>query len=138
MGNSHTTFKINYEDMQIIVNKPEFYLIINTMSKTEQNCLIFNTTHADDEETVINNCLKSNRNVKIVVYGKNSNDETVQKKVQQLTTLGFNNIYVYSGGLFEWLLLQDIYSKELFPTTSKELDILKFKSPPILNTRLLC
>jgi hypothetical protein len=41
------------------------------------------------------------------------------------------------GGLFEWLMLQDIYGKELFPTTKKELDLLKFKPPPILNICLL-
>ena len=29
---------------------------------------------------------------------------------------------------FEWLLLQDVFGEDLFPTTSKELDILKFNS----------
>jgi len=37
------------------------------------------------------------------------------------------NLYVYIGGLFEWLLLQDIYGDEEFPTTSKIIDILKYK-----------
>jgi len=40
--------------------------------------------------------------------------------------LGFLNIYVYLGGIFEWLLLQDIYGDEEFPTTSKIIDILKY------------
>jgi hypothetical protein len=137
MGNSQSITKINYEDMQNIINKPEFYLIINTLPNNEQNCLIFNTVNADNEENDVNTCLKENKNVKIVIYGKNSNDETVQKKVQQLTTLGFNSIYIYSGGLFEWLLLQDIYGTQLFPTTSTELDILKYKSPSLINIRLL-
>jgi hypothetical protein len=61
----------------------------------------------------------------------------MQKKYQQLLTLGFYNVFVYMGGLFEWLMLQDIYGKELFPTTKKELDLLKFKSKPILNMCLL-
>jgi hypothetical protein len=50
--------------------------------------------------------------------------------------LGFRNVCVYSGGMFEWLLLQDIYGATSFPTTSKELDILKYK-PPSGRQRLL-
>ena len=73
----------------------------------------------------------------IIVYGKNCNDETIQKKYQQLLTLGFYNIFVYTGGMFEWLLLQDIYGKDLFPTTKKELDLLKYKPCQLLNIALL-
>ena len=58
----------------------------------------------------------------------NASDITVYEKYSQLIELGFVNVYVYPGGMFEWLLLQDIYSDELFKTTTKELDILKFKS----------
>jgi len=64
----------------------------------------------------------------IIVYGKNANDDAVHKKYQQLMGLGFKNVRVYPGGMFEWLLLQDIYGTTSFPTTSRELDILKFKS----------
>ena len=32
--------------------------------------------------------------------------------------------------MFEWLLLQDIYGDDEFPTTTKELDILKYKGVP--------
>ena len=56
---------------------------------------------------------------------KNS-DDTVFKKYEQLTKLGFLNIHIYPGGLFEWLLLQDIYGNDLFKTTNIEKDILKF------------
>ena len=58
----------------------------------------------------------------------NTNDENIYKKYKQLVSLGVANIYIYPGGLFEWLCLQDIYGEELFPTTKKELDILKYKS----------
>jgi hypothetical protein len=34
---------------------------------------------------------------------------------------------MYLGGMFEWMLLQDIYGRDEFPTTSKVLDILKYK-----------
>jgi hypothetical protein len=74
---------------------------------------------------------------RIIIYGKNANDETVNKKHEQLTSLGFYNTFIYSGGLFEWILLQDIYGSDLFPTTKKELDILKFKPKQTLNIELL-
>ena len=75
--------------------------------------------------------------IKIIIYGKNSNDETPIKKCEQLLELGFSNIYIYAGGLFEWLLLQDIYGSELFPTTTKQNDLLKYKSQKILNIPLI-
>ena len=67
-----------------------------------------------------------------IIYGENSNDNTVEDKCNQINKLGFNNIYAYKGGLFEWLLLQDIYGKEEFKTTSNILDILKYKAKKIL------
>ena len=45
-------------------------------------------------------------------------------KHKQLSELGFTNVSLYVGGMFEWLLLQDIYCEENFPTTQKESDIL--------------
>ena len=137
MGNTQSMKKINFEDMQTVIKNAEIYLIINTLPPTDQSCLIVNTTLADDEESLINKFLKENKNVRIIIYGKNCNDDTVQKKYQQLISLGFYNIYVYNGGLFEWLILQDIYGKELFPTTKKELDLLKFKANQLLNIGLL-
>ena len=77
------------------------------------------------------------KKIKIVIYGKNCNDDKIYKKYNQLQTLGFFNSYVYTGGIFEWLLLQDIYGEKEFPTTKKELDILKFKSRRILDVQLL-
>ena len=63
----------------------------------------------------------------IVIYGRNCNDNSVMKKANQLIELGFHNIYIYNGGLFEWILLQEIYSDEHFKTTSEVDDILKYK-----------
>ena len=137
MGNTQSMKKINYEDMQTVIKNPEVYLIINTLSPSEQKCLIVNTTVAEDEELIINKYMKENKNIRIIVYGKNCNDETIQKKYQQLLTLGFYNIFIYTGGMFEWLLLQDIYGKDLFPTTKKELDLLKYKPCQLLNIALL-
>jgi len=46
-------------------------------------------------------------------------------------------VYIYSGGLFEWLLLQDIYGSDLFPTTNDKVDFLKYKGRKKLNINLL-
>jgi hypothetical protein len=137
MGNTQSMKKINYEDMQTVIKNPEIYLIINTLPHSEQQCLIVNTTFANEEEVIINRFMKENKSIRIIIYGRNCNDETINKKYQQLYSLGFYNIFVYLGGMFEWLLLQDIYGKDLFPTTKKELDLLKYKSNQLLSIGLL-
>ena len=139
MGNSQTSsIKINYEDVQFIIKNPEGHLLINTLSPSEQNCLIKNTMNINNEENIINSCIKRGaKDIKIIIYGKNSNDEKLYSKYNQLTSLGFHNVYIYPGGLFEWLMLQDIYGEKEFPTTKKELDILKYKPNKVLNVPLL-
>jgi hypothetical protein len=139
MGNAHSSNnKINYEDMQHIVKHPEQHLLINTLSEHEQYCLIPNTLNINQEEAFINKLIQSGKPAtKIIIYGKNCNDDKLYKKQQQLTSLGFYNVYIYLGGLFEWLCLQDIYGADDFPTTKKELDLLKYKSTKTLNVHLI-
>jgi hypothetical protein len=139
MGNNQLKQKVNFEDIQFVIKNADNHLLINTMSENLQNCLIVNTMPIDKEELIINKLLNNgeNKNIKIIIYGKNSNDETPIKKYEQLLDLGFLNIYIYSGGLFEWLLLQDIYGNELFPTTIKQNDLLKYKSQKMLNVSLI-
>lgn len=137
MGNTQSMKKINYEDMQTVVTNPEVYLIINTLPPSDQKCLIVNTTNVEEEEILINKYMKENKAIRIIIYGKNCNDESIQKKYQQLLTLGFYNIFIYTGGMFEWLMLQDIYGRDMFPTTKKEQDLLKYKSNQLLNIALL-
>ncbi len=137
MGNTQSIQKINFEDMQTVTKNPEIYLLINTLPISDQQCLIRGTISCEQEEPAINKYLKENKGLRIIVYGKNCNDDSVQKKYQQLLTLGFYNIYAYKGGMFEWLMLQDIYGTEMFQTTKSEKDILKFKPPPMLNISLL-
>ena len=139
MGNSQSSsIKINFEDIQYIIKNPEGHILINTLSSSEQNCLITNTININNEENIINNLIiKGFKNIKIIIYGKNSNDEKIYNKYNQLISLGFYNVYIYSGGLFEWLMLQDIYGIQEFPTTKKELDILKYKPNKLLNISLL-
>lgn len=137
MGNPQSIPKINFEDIQTACKTPEVYLLINTLPVYEQSCLILNSVTALQEEDIINKNLKMNRNVPILIYGKNSSDETIYKKYQQFLQLGFSNVYLYMGGLFEWLLLQDIYGKTDFPTTSNQLDLLKYKPTSRLNVSLI-
>lgn len=128
--------KVNYEDVKLCINNSN-YLLINTLPAYEQTCLIHNTVNFAAEEQIVNNLIKSNKSQTIILYGKNSNDESVYKKYQEFIELGFINVYIYLGGLFEWLLLQDIYGKDLFKTTSNELDIIKFRPPSLLEKKLI-
>lgn len=139
MGNqTSASIHINYEDMQFILRHPEEYILINTLQRHEQDCLIANTLSFEREENILNQCLQqSTFDVRIVVYGKHCTDETVSSKHQQLLSLGFREVYIYQGGLFEWLLLQDIYGENEFPTTSKELNLLKFKPSKLFHAGLL-
>ena len=135
MGNSHSTPNINYEDMQFAI-KSNNYLIINTLPSSEQHCLIYKTIPWNKEEFILNEKIKLSTHEKVIIYGKNSNDQSIFDKYTQCTSLGFH-VYIYKGGLFEWLLLQDIYGNEEFPTTGKEIDILKYKSCSVLNTHYI-
>jgi hypothetical protein len=130
-----TINKINFEDVQNAIKNPNQYIIINTLPINEQNCLIKNTLQYDLEEKTMNDILNNYdfTSKKIIIYGKNSNDETSEKKYKQMFGLGFTEVYLYLGGLFEWLLLQDIYGYDEFPTTIKVLDILKYKPSKIIK-----
>jgi hypothetical protein len=123
--------RISFEDMQHATKNNHKYCIINTLALEEQDCLIASTISASTEEKLINEMLTcADIPDKIVIlYGKNMNDISVENKFNQLQQLGVMEIYVYSGGLFEWLLLQDVYGHPEFPTTqySKTVDILKYK-----------
>ena len=100
MGNGSAAQKINFEDMQKAINDKNIS-IISTLPTHKQDCLISNTLTPVAEIECINNL--------------------------QLIKLGFKNIAIYSGGLFEWLLLQDIYSEDLFPTKGTATDMLLYK-----------
>ncbi len=120
----------SFEDIKwCIDNKNKNTYLINTLKNNEQNCLICNTVSCVDEETIINEMIENhNQNETIIiVYGKNTNDTSVEKKYNQLKKLGFEKVYIYKGGMFEWLLLQDIYGFDEFQTNTTIIDILKYK-----------
>ena len=122
--------KIGFEDVQFAIKATQDYVIINTLPITEQDCLIKSTASYHVEEQLINSLLQQYTALTefvIIVYGRNGTDDTALSKCKQLTNLGFKRVYIYAGGLFEWLLLQDIYGADEFPTTKKVVDILSFK-----------
>jgi hypothetical protein len=118
-----------FEDIHVALKEPENFILINTLINSEQDCLIKNTISSHTEETQINNLIQKYefKRYHIIVYGKNATDESADKKCSQLVGLGFSKVYLYRGGMFEWMLLQDIYGKPEFPTTTHVLDILKFR-----------
>jgi hypothetical protein len=151
MGNSVSSIKnINFEDMLSFIERTsinansinansinENTIIINTLAQTNQGCLIKGTISIHDEIKILNLQLNKEKNTNIVIYGLNACDNTIIKKYEQLLGLGFYNVFVYPGGLFEWLLLQDIYGFKAFPTTTKENDLLKYKGHRIFNVKMI-
>ena len=137
MGNSPSIIKnINFEDMQYAINDTTS-IIINTLDATNQKCLIKATIDIDKEVEFLNAQLSKDKTIRIIIYGVNSCDTNTSKKYDQLIGFGFYNVYIYQGGLFEWLILQDIYGKELFPTTCSESDFLKYKGRGHFNIKML-
>ena len=136
MGNTNSVKKINFEDMQDMITDKNT-VIVNTLDISKQNCLIKKTIPAGEEVEIINNLIKTNYANRVVIYGMNAADDSIVRKYNQLTGLGLINVVVYPGGLFEWLLLQDIYGNDSFPTTKKELDILKYKGKKLGNRLML-
>ena len=142
MGNNQSINKhVNFEDVQSMLpsgSSNSKCLLINTLNIMEQKCLIQGTISASQEEDIVNSFLQNHQTTMgIIVYGKNANDMSAYTKHQQLIKMGFSRCYLYPGGIFEWLLLQDIYGDDSFPTTCKELDILKYKPSRILHTNLI-
>lgn len=136
MGNEISISKIGYEDVQYAIKNG--YLIINTLPLNKQTCLIKNTINYNDEENIINELINNvDSNAYILIYGENTLDETTYDKYKKLIQFGFSNIHIYIGGLFEWLLLQDIYGFDNFPTNGKELDLLKFRTNCRINKKYL-
>mgnify|MGYP000226777342 CR=1 FL=1 len=125
---------INFDTMINAIRQPDKFIIINVLPLHEQDCLISGTIDASQEEYILNQMIQSitTPDKKIIVYGKNCNDKTIDSKITQLQSLALNDIFVYKGGLFEWMLLQDIYGDTQFSTTRKVLDLLRFKPTTVI------
>ena len=120
--------KVDYEDIIHAIRNPTAFLIINTLPIEEQSVLIKGTLPYTDEESTINGIIANYTmdQISIIVY------ENAEKKCRQIQTLGFN-VFLYGGGLFEWLLLQDIFGEVNFPTIGKTDNFLKYKAPSTIS-----
>ena len=124
--------RISFEDVQFAQSNGQ--LIISTLSIKEQSMLISKTVDCDHEIQSVERAIRLKE--PILIYGKHCNDESIYVKYEQIKKLG-GKVYLYVGGLFEWLLLQDIYGTEHFPTTSSNVDLLKYKPINVLNIKYL-
>ncbi len=131
MGNQQI-HKVSFQDVQYA--QLNNMVIINTLNTNDQSILIYKTVNVSNEIKEVEMAIKHKTN--IIIYGKNSNDESIYLKYNQIIKLG-GLAYVYVGGLFEWLLLQDIYGHDEFKTTSSTLDLLKYKPNNNLNVKYL-
>ena len=122
MGNKYTTdIFVNF---QFVLNNKNQSILINTMSLDFQDGLIEYTIDASTETEIVNQLIEqNNKNSLIIIYGKNHTDLSVHEKSNQLVKFGFSNIKIYLGGMFEWLLLQEIYGKDEFPTSGRDLQM---------------
>ena len=139
MGNQVSLVpKVSYEDIQMVVYRnmhvQHSTLIINTLPPSLQHCLIKTTLDIRFEERIVNTFIQNKPDIMIIVYGKNSNDITILHKYEQLVKLGFTNVHIYTGGIFEWMLLHEIYGKDLFKITKYEIDILRYRPKSVLLT----
>jgi len=126
--------RIGFEDIKTSIkdNTQNKYIIINTLPIKEQQCLIQTTIHAKKEEEIINELIQKDDDITILIYGRNATDQTPQTKYDQLKKLGFDKIHIYTGGLFEWLLLQNVYGESEFPTTTICRDLLQYRPLPVI------
>lgn len=126
------TKKINFEDVQQSLQQGNVVLI-NTLEPHLQQCLIQGTVSVEEEVKRLNALLAEEPDGRIIIYGMNATDGRGVTKYEQLINLGFTQVFIYSGGLFEWLLLQDVYGGDMFPTTTPNGDILKYKGKATLR-----
>lgn len=107
-------------------------LLLNTLPSTLQDILIKGTIPSSKEESIMNDIIEQRKMdyYTILLYGMHSVDDSMETKYHQLQKLGFQNVSIYFGGLFEWALLQEIYGEDNFPTSNKiSRDLLSFAPP---------
>ena len=129
-----TYSKIGFEDVKFAIKNPETHILINTLSLDLQKNIIKGTIPAEKEEFIINKIIEDYEmsTMKILIYGRNTTDSTAETKANQIIGLGFANVFLYCGGMFEWLLLQEVYGFTEFPTTIhiKNIDLLIYRPAP--------
>jgi len=111
-------------------------ILLNTLPSNQQSFLVSGTIACEKEEAYMNEIIGGPvplSKYAVVVYGKHGTDETPHRKRRQLLNLGFVDVYVYAGGVFEWALLQEVYGADHFPSLgTPPRDFLYFASPSLL------
>lgn len=126
---------IGFEDIKNIIKSGDKYVLINTLTSDNQELLISNTLSISEEESIINEIISNYKvpDKPVIIYGKNCCDLSVNKKFDQLIDLGLKDVYIYYGGLFEWLLLNEIYGNDEFPLNKTEnIDLLRFRPAAVI------
>lgn len=127
---------IGFEDVKIGIQNN--YILINVLPISMQNILIQTTVSVEKEEQIINSMINDYLvpDTPVIVYGLHNCDNKIEQKYKQLKNLGINDIYIYCGGLFEWLLLNELYGCEEFPIyneNSERIDLLKYRPLSVLQ-----
>lgn len=137
MGVNVSIERVSACDIKYIQQEiPHNYLIISTIPNDRDAPLISGTVNSSIEEYKINHYMKNEKSstntIKgIIVYGKNSSDASVIEKYKQLLQFGITNVYVYFGGLFEWLLLHKQYPNVfLLDNTTRKYNVWEFCGEP--------
>jgi hypothetical protein len=125
--------KTGFDIIRTANENPHNHIIINSLPENWQDILIAGTLPCTKEEERINTIIDTRMTdiYTIVIYGKNASDDSVNRKYHQLHKLGFVHVIIYAGGMFEYLLLQDIFGIDQFPiitsqSSSKIVDLLKY------------
>lgn len=131
--------RIGADDLLYLITEKN--VLINTLIGTEQTLLIQSTVPIEMEEFIINNLLSCNKTQKsIIIYGKNHTDVSIYIKYKQLIKLGFRQhlLYIYTGGLYEWILLHNCdNNKYTFNCLHNEIDLQKHKPISIIPHNLI-
>ena len=124
MGQSSSYPRCSFQELQ---QKKGEFILINTLPLNKQKFLIHGTIPGVEESERINAYLYKNKKIEIIIYGLDYQDLSVYKKFAQLKSLGFVNVFIYMGGLFEWSLLQEVYGSNFktFGSISDPLDVYK-------------
>jgi len=127
MGNTESRIQTaNFDNV-----KYDKHILIHVMDDADQRVLIKGTLTIEDEVNTLNSVLNASKQgeTSVIIYGKNTDDYgRVVKRYNQLRQLGFN-AFVYLGGIFEWLLLQEVYGISEFQIDNRgtaKVDVLKF------------
>jgi len=124
MGQSSSYPRCSFQELQ---QKKGEYVLINTLPLSKQHYLIHGTIPGLQESERMNEYIYKNKRIEIIIYGLDYQDLSVYKKFAQLKSLGFVNVFIYMGGLFEWALLQEVYGTNFktFGSIIEPLDVYK-------------